>query len=170
MRRSSDRFTFSSFLNSFGNYGESANLNSRVFPHQTRQIDKIVENVPSAPPPPTPPPLVPPRKLQNSHQPAAASRGFEQRQHIRNAEQIQNLLARVQHFQPAAPRPRRNVQRHHRSQSRTIHHRDFLQVQHDTPFSLVRLAHRLLQQRHILTCQPPEAFHHRAILRLSPLH
>jgi hypothetical protein len=51
------------------------------------------------------------------HQPAAtASRGLEQRQHIRHTEQIQNLLARIHHFQPAAPRPRRNVQRHHRPQ------------------------------------------------------
>src|SRR6266853_435238 len=111
------------------------------------------------------------RNLQNSQQPAAAAaRRFEQRQHIHHAEQFQYLLARVHHFQPAAPRPRRNVQRHHRPQSRTIHHRDFFQVQHDSPFSAARLAHRVLQQRHILAAQPPKTFHHRAILGLSPLH
>jgi hypothetical protein len=46
------------------------------------------------------------RELQNLHQLAAASRGFEQRQYIRHAEQFQNLLARIHHFQPAAPGPR----------------------------------------------------------------
>src|ERR1700736_1748636 len=44
-------------------------------------------------------------ELQNLHQPAAASCGFEQRQYIRHAEQFQNLLARIHHFQ-LAPRVR----------------------------------------------------------------
>src|SRR5438874_6981623 len=106
-----------------------------------------------------------------SHQlSAAASCSFKQGQHIRHAEQFEDLLARVHHFQPAAARSRRNVQRHHRSQSRTVHHRYFLQIQDNSPFSPAGLAHRLFQQRHILGRQPPKAFHHRAILPLGPLY
>ena len=110
-----------------------------------------------------------PRPVQNLHQLSAASGGFEQRQYIRDAEQFQNLLARVHYFQPAAARPGRNVQRYHRSQSRAIHHRNFFQVQHDTHFSLAGFAHRVFQQRHTLAGQSSGAFQDRAIFRLFPL-
>src|SRR6266436_1505005 len=96
------------------------------------------------------------------------SRLLKQPHHIRHAEQIPNLLAGIHHFQSTSPSPRRNMQRHHRSQPRTIHHRHFLQVQNDAPLLPARLQQLHLQQRHIFASQSPVTFHHPSILNFAP--
>src|SRR5580704_14858468 len=64
----------------------------------------------------------------------SASAAFKNGENIRNTQQFADPRAQIQHLQFALCALRRNVKTHQRPQPRTIHVRQFAQVQDQRPF------------------------------------